>query len=31
MFKESLKSSGFARDVKENTSTIKVYDKKLDI
>lgn len=31
MFKESLKSSGFARGVKENTSSIKVCDKKLDI
>lgn len=30
-FKESLKSLGFTRDVKENTSSIKVYDKKLDI
>lgn len=31
MFKESLKSSRFTRDVKENTSSIKVCDKKLDI
>lgn len=31
MFKESLKSSRFTKDVKENTSSIKVCDKKLDI